>query len=183
MTEEEYFKSVRKAKELGYKKILDLKAYKGIVFIKNDLKWIHKIKDLKKKLGVYCEKKLKSMRYDVDAYYQHNPNHTKVSNNNVYATSHDYGFSLGDDYCNDRKQVLSELVLDYNDHNPEDLMEQFGININRFTLKKEKHPDISFDDEYLNDESYYDDEEEEDFEEENNDVEESEPKIYVWRAA
>lgn len=66
-----YKESCEKAIALGYKPHKNTNAYSGIVFVKDDLKWIHSIDDLKRELGVTTDEQLIELGYNVSDYYEY----------------------------------------------------------------------------------------------------------------
>lgn len=66
----DYQKSIELARALGYQEISDTNAFKGVLFVKDGLKWIHNIDGLKNHLGVTSSQELALLDYDVDAYFK-----------------------------------------------------------------------------------------------------------------
>lgn len=66
-----YEESCQKALTLDYQAIEDLKAYLGVVFVKDNLKWVHNIEALRRELGVTTDELLTELGYNVSDYYEY----------------------------------------------------------------------------------------------------------------
>lgn len=63
-----YAKSVELALLLGYEEVLDINAYRGTYYIKNEKIWIHDLEALKAKLQVNSNAELAALGYDIENY-------------------------------------------------------------------------------------------------------------------